>query len=135
MARPEQVFDGLDRFGHEWWAPGDESTKACSLKSEGPLVRPKELSPVDAGVGALLFLFKSALYGEIEDIAQASSNFKAASLRVEGVSGPTLALFTSDNGGSNPEQVSEVLSVLLLVLSLSTTDPVRSMKSPIFIPL
>ena len=72
---------------------------------------------------------------EIEDIAHSSSNFKAASLRVEGVSGPTLALLTSDNGGSNPEQVSEVLSVLLLGLSLSTTDPVRSMKSPIFIPL
>ena len=137
MARPEEkVFDGLDRFGHGWWAPGDESTKACSLKSEGPLVRPKELSPVDAGVRALLFFFKSALYGEIEDIAQSSSNFKAASLRGEGDSGPTLALLTSGNGGSsNPEQVSEVLSVLLLVLSLSTTDPVRSMKSPIFIPL
>jgi hypothetical protein len=76
------------------------------------------------------------LYGEIEDIAQSSSNFKAASLRGEGDSGPTLALLTSDNrGSSNPEQVSEVLSVLLLVLNLSTTDPVRSMKSPTFIPL
>ena len=69
MARPVAVFGGLDRPGDEWRATGDESTEACSLKSEGPLERPKELSPVDAGVRALLFLFKSALYGKIEDIA------------------------------------------------------------------
>ena len=68
MARPEQVFDGLDRFVNVCGDKGDESTEACSLKSEVPLVRPKELSPIDAGVRALLFLFKSALYGNTEDI-------------------------------------------------------------------
>ena len=50
---------------------------------------------------------------EIEDIA------KTASLRGEGDSGLTLALWTSGNWGSSnpdPEQVSEVLFVLLLVL-------------------
>ena len=56
---------------------------------------------------------------EIEDIAHSSSNFKTAFLRGEGDSGLTLALLTSGNWRSSnpdPEQVSEVLFVLLLVL-------------------